>query len=180
MSNPPSPPRSYLTRNWWWVVPSGCLAVLLVSVAALAAFVWVVFAGVKTSDAYRLGFDRARYDCEVIEKLGGPIREGWWISGSVNVNGATGRADFSAPLRGAERDGTLFLTATKQLGKWTFEGLEVQVENSDERIDLLRGARRRCDPRSGASRPHHKKSERGRTSFLSRARPFPWLDWAPS
>jgi Cytochrome oxidase complex assembly protein 1 len=36
----------------------------------------------------------------VIEALGSPIKEGFFVSGNTNVNGASGEANLSIPISG--------------------------------------------------------------------------------
>jgi hypothetical protein len=141
----PERPRSWWERNWKWFVPVGCVALLLLAAAGVAALFALIMGAVRSSDAYALGFARARADCGVQQALGAPVRPGWWVGGSVHVTGPSGDADLSIPLRGETQSGTLYLTATKAAGRWTFELLEVEVEGGTERIDLLAGERPTCD-----------------------------------
>jgi hypothetical protein len=69
--------------------------------------------------------------------LGEPIELGFWISGSINISGPTGNADFSVPLSGPKGAGRLYIVGEKSAGKWSFDLLEVEIDGRDERIDLL-------------------------------------------
>ncbi len=140
----PERPRSWWQRNWKWFVPVGCVTLLVLAVASVAAIFTMVVGAMRSSDAYAQSFARARGDCEVQEALGAPIRAGWWVGGSVEVTGPSGHADLSVPLRGTTGTGTLFVTATKEAGRWTFELLEVEVAGRAERIDLVADDRPTC------------------------------------
>ncbi len=141
----PERPRSWWERNWKWFVPVGCATLLLLVAAAVAALFALILGAVRSSDAYAQGLARARGDCEVQRALGAPVAPGWWVGGSVNVTGPSGNADLSIPLRGSTGSGTLYLTATKAAGRWSFAVLEVEVAGRAERIDLRADGRARCD-----------------------------------
>ena len=131
---------SWWGRNWKWVVPLGCLSLVLLALGLVAAVFWLI----KSSGAYSEAIERARADCEVQTALGAPVLPGWSVSGSVNVSGPSGHAEFATPLRGTHRSGTLYVTATKTAGEWHFELLQVAPAGRTARIDLLPAGRKRC------------------------------------
>jgi hypothetical protein len=129
---PPPISQSWWQRNWVGVIGG---------LAALACFVGLVFLIVfgifKGSDAYADAIAHARSSPAVLHELGEPVEPGWWVSGSINITGATGSADFATTLRGPIGRGTLYVTAEKEAGRWKYRVLEVAVEGKSERIDLL-------------------------------------------
>ncbi|MGH8105652.1 MAG: cytochrome c oxidase assembly factor Coa1 family protein [Arenimonas sp.] len=128
---------SWWGRNWKWFVPTICFIAFL----AFCSFIGLIFYGVasamKSSDAYKIALDQARNSPEVTAAIGTPISEGFFTSGSVNVNGASGMADLAIPISGPKGKATIYLSATKSLGKWTFKDLVVEIEKDHARIDLL-------------------------------------------
>ena len=134
---PPPIPHTWWQRNWKWVVPVGVIGVL----AGIACFVGLIFLFVfgifKSSDAYSDAIAHARSSPAVVHELGEPIEPGWWVTGSINVTGPSGSADFATTLRGPVGRGTLYVTAEKQAGRWKYKILEVAVDGKTERIDLL-------------------------------------------
>ena len=142
-SYPPSgtpPPPGWWSRNWKWVVPTGCFTGCLASIALAftfgAAIVALVFGAFKSSDAYKTAVARAKAHPAVVEALGTPIEEGLFLSGKTNVNGPSGEADLSVPLSGPKGKGTLYVVATKTAGQWTYQTLVFEVAQSGHRIDL--------------------------------------------
>lgn len=131
-----NPPSSWLGRNWKWAVPLGCLTSVAGVVAFAAGIVVVVFGFIKRSDVFEYAVAKARSSPSVIESLGEPIEPGWYLSGSINVNGPSGNADIAVPLSGPRGKGTLFAVAIQKAGKWEYEVLEVELEVGGERIDL--------------------------------------------
>lgn len=129
--------RGWWSRNWKWFVPVGCLGLVLLAVLAAAGLFLAVLGGMKRSEVFQMALERTRSSPAAIEALGEPIEPGWWLSGSVNVSGPTGEASFAAPVSGPNGEGTLYVEAVKQAGEWRLTLLELEVQGTGERIDLL-------------------------------------------
>lgn len=128
----PAPPRSWWQRNWRWVVPAGCLSILVL----FALFFFAVF---RHTDVFQEAVARAEANRQVRAELGEPVREGWWVAGHIRATGPSGNAALSIPLKGSRKDGTLYAVAHKSAGRWTYDTLEVAVEGRPGRISLLVG-----------------------------------------
>jgi TonB family protein len=134
----PAPQRKgWWGRNWKWFVPTGCLVLIVGLVAFVAAVVLIAMTAIKSTDVYRQALARARTDAEVVEHLGEPIKDGWFVKGSVNTAGSHGYADFEIPVTGPKKKGTLYATALKEGGEWQFTTLELAVEGMEGRHSLL-------------------------------------------
>ena len=137
-SNPEAQPGpGWWSRNWKWFVPTGCLTILLLILAFCAAILLFVFGVLKSSDVYKTALARAKSDPAVIEALGQPIEEGWFMTGKTNVEGTSGEADIGIPISGPKGDATIYAVATKSAGRWKYTTLEVEVDGRAERINLL-------------------------------------------
>jgi len=97
----------------------------------------LVFSAVKSSDVYKDALARAKTHPAVIEALGSPVTEGFLVSGNTNVNGASGEANLSIPVSGPKGKGTIYVAATKSLGRWNYSGLVLEIAKTHQRIDLL-------------------------------------------
>jgi hypothetical protein len=137
MSEPVRQPKSWWSRNCLWVVPVGCLGLLILAAGFVVAIGAIVMGGIKSTEAYKEAVTQAQASPEVRTALGEPIQAGWFVQGKVNVTGPTGEADLSVPLSGPQGKGRLYLTAHKRAGRWEYEVLEVAVEGRAERIHLL-------------------------------------------
>ena len=123
----------------WIVLGFGvfsCICVLMVAVFA-GGLTGVVTGAVRSSEVYQYAMDSALNDPEVIDVLGEPINAGFFVQGSINVNGPTGEASLAIPLKGAERNGTLHVAADRIAGVWNYTMLEVAFDDLPRRIDLL-------------------------------------------
>ncbi len=105
------------------------------AVAFICVIVFAVFGMLKSSDAYKAAVARAKADSRVTSALGTPISEGWFVSGNTNVNGGSGQADLSIPIKGPKGSATIYAVATKSGGQWIYTRLTVQIPGQDE-IDL--------------------------------------------
>lgn len=124
------------SRNWKWFVPMGCLTFMVLIAGFVALLVLVVFGAMKSSDAYKEAVTQAKNNPAVIEALGSPIEEGWFVSGKTNVNGASGEADLAIAISGPKGSGTIYAVAEKSAGQWVFSTLQVEVKETGQRIDL--------------------------------------------
>lgn len=128
---------SWFSRNWKWLVPGGCLSALVVFGAFFALVLSIVFGSMKASDPYRLAMDRATVSPAVTQALGTPIKAGFFVSGNISVDGASGSADLEIPLSGPKGKGTVYVEAKKAVGQWTFSRLVFEAVETRQRFDLL-------------------------------------------
>ena len=106
-------------------------------VVFVGSIVLIVFSAMKSSDIYKDALARAKTHPAVIEALGSPVTEGLLVSGNTNVNGASGEANLSIPVSGPKGKGTIYVAATKSLGRWNYSGLVLEIAKTRQRIDLL-------------------------------------------
>ena len=137
---PPQPP-GWWSRNWKWFVPVGCLTGCLTLVVLIIVFAstiaLVVFGAIKSTDIYKDALARAKANAAVKAALGSPIEEGFFISGSTNVNGAAGEANLSIPISGPKGKGTIYVEAKKSGGEWNYSRLVVEIDKTQQKINLL-------------------------------------------
>jgi hypothetical protein len=137
MAVPTQPHNSWFARHWKSILSVGCLGLILLVAAFVGGIFLLVESSIKNSRAYTEAITRAQQSPLVLEKIGQPLKAGWFVSGSINVSGSSGNADFSIPLSGSKGKGKLYVVAKKSAGLWQFETLQVEVEGESQRIDLL-------------------------------------------
>ena len=128
--------RHWWGRNWKWFVPTGCLGILILAGSFVCLIMFIAFSAMKSSDAYQSALAKAKADPRVVNALGSPIKDGFFVSGKTNVSGSSGDADMTVPISGPKGTGTVYFVASKFAGEWTFSKLIVEVGNTRERIDL--------------------------------------------
>jgi Cytochrome oxidase complex assembly protein 1 len=128
--------KSWLQRNLLWVLPAGCLSIVIAFVGLVAALTFFVFATVRSHDIYRQSLALALADPRVIAQLGQPIETGWYVLGQIDVTPSTGDADLIIPIHGSKASGQIFATAKKSGGDWVYSKLSMAPESGRE-INLL-------------------------------------------
>ena len=110
---------------------------LLLVAAFVFVIIGIVFGAMKSSDAYKTALAKAKADARVVNALGSPITDGYFVSGKTNVSGTSGQADMTVPISGPKGKGTIYFVASKFAGEWTFSKLMVEVADTKQRIDLI-------------------------------------------
>ncbi|HEV2022139.1 MAG TPA: cytochrome c oxidase assembly factor Coa1 family protein [Terriglobales bacterium] len=135
----PVPQPNWWSRNWKWFVPAGCLTLILLFCLFLGLIITIVMGSIKSSDAYKQAVAKARANPTVVEKLGTPIAEGYFVSGNINVENDSGNADLQIPISGPKGKAVIHAVASKSAGKWEYSRLTVTIEGQPE-LDLLEPA----------------------------------------
>ncbi|MCA1618831.1 MAG: TonB family protein [Acidobacteria bacterium] len=133
---PAQQPKGCLGRNWKWMLPVGCLGLILGVVALVVGIFFFAMSAMKSSEVYQGGLKAAQAHPAANERLGEPIKDGWFVKGNINLNAAGGNANFEIPLSGPKKTGTLFVRAVSPDGTWMYERLDLAVEGG-ETISLL-------------------------------------------
>lgn len=134
-SIPPVPARGGAGK-WVLLGCGGCLGLLLLGGAAVAAIFFFVFGALKKSDVYVESVRRAQASPEIQQAIGTPVEPGWMLQGSLSTTNGDGTADLTIPLEGPKGEATLRVKATKRAGgNWQYS--EMQATLPDNRsIDL--------------------------------------------
>ena len=119
-------------RNW---IIAGLVAVVVLLVAIGVGVFFFIMSMLKGSDVYREALARVNASAQATQILGLPIEAGFPM-GSIHISGPSGEAELSIPVHGSLRRGTIYLEARKEMGKWNYERIELEVDGRDERIDL--------------------------------------------
>jgi hypothetical protein len=123
-------PRHGWARRHWKSILAAWLALAL-SGAALA------FIMLRDSEATRLSVTTAEANPSLSEQLGRPLKTGWFISGSIQVQSGSGHAELAIPISGPRGSGTIYSEARKQAGLWHLLTLQFGMAGGSERLDLL-------------------------------------------
>ena len=129
--------KNWLERNWKWLVPVSVFTLLALLAAVIFVFVLFVVSMVKSSDAYALAMQTARANPALTAAFGSPIEEGFFTTGNISVNDASGKADLSIPISGSKASGTLYVKAEKSLGRWSISQMVAEVDGTGNRISLI-------------------------------------------
>jgi len=98
-----------------------------------------VFGMIKSSEPYKHAVAQAQASPQVTTAIGTPVEPGFMAGGTYNVNNNNGSADLVIPVKGPKGSGTIFVTATKTNGVWTYQTLDFLQAGAQQRIDLKGG-----------------------------------------
>lgn len=116
-------------RKWarWGV------GLIVLSVAALVAVFVSVSSAIKQSQPYTLAQAKLAHNPEVVQALGEPLQTGTPM-GHLEVSGPTGHASLSFGVEGPKGQGTAYVEATKDLGRWRIDRMALDVDATGQRI----------------------------------------------
>jgi TonB family protein len=117
--------KGCLGRNWKWMLPVGCLGLLLGVAALIGGIVFVAMSAIKSSEVYKGALGVVQTHPAATERLGQPITDGWFVSGNIKFDGTGGNADFAIPVSGPKGSGTLHVRAVNPDGAWMYERLDL-------------------------------------------------------
>lgn len=130
--------KSWFSRNWKWVLPTGgCLLAIVLIVAFAGSLIWGVTSLMSDSQAYQDAMEEATNNPKVLSLLGEPIETDGMSGGSINYSNGYGTAKLTIPIKGPNGKGTIRVEGSGVKENWTYEKMEVFIVKSDEIIDLL-------------------------------------------
>ena len=123
-------------HHWKISIALAVIAGVLLISAFCMAVVGLTFGIMKKSGAYQHAVAAARADVDVVDSLGMPIEEGFFVMGQIELTNDSGYANLSIPIEGPKGKATIYAEADKSRGQWSFHTLEVMVEDTGEWIHL--------------------------------------------
>jgi hypothetical protein len=137
-TTPPAlPGKNWFERNWKWVVPSGCLTIIVLLLGFAAGIFAIVELSFRSSDVYTQALTQAQANPQVSDKIGRPLNAGWFATGEINIHNDSGDADITIPISGPKGKGWIYAVAKKKAGVWRYETLKVEVDGQEDQINLL-------------------------------------------
>lgn len=141
MNDRPHP--GWWSRNWKWFVPTGCLSLILLAGLLLFGVIALGVKGVSSlmgsSEPVRHAVTLAEANPAAVAALGTPIQPGMMMNGSLQTSNDSGHADLSIPLKGPKGEGRVYIKGDREVGRWSYSLIELSIDASGERIDLLGG-----------------------------------------
>ncbi|WP_442264626.1 cytochrome c oxidase assembly factor Coa1 family protein [Tenacibaculum sp. ZS6-P6] len=133
--------KSWLGRNWPWVLPvgccSGCLIMILVFVFGFGAVIFGVVNEFVDSSPLDEVTEIAKQNRRVAELLGNDIESKGFPNGNISIKNDGGEVDFSIQIVGEKGEGTLVVKGIRVDKKWVYEDLYVLIKETGEQINLL-------------------------------------------
>ncbi len=132
---PQAQQKGCIGRHWKWMLPVGCLGLVVGAVALIGGIVLVAMSAIKSSEVYKGALGVAQTHPAAAERLGQPIKDGWLVQGNINYGAGGGNANFDIPVSGPKNSGTLHVSAVNPDGAWMYQKLDLVV--GGETVSLL-------------------------------------------
>lgn len=130
--------KSWFSRNWMWVVPTGgCLTVIVLILLGIGATIFGVSKILTSSAPYEYAVEQASNNTQVIELLGNPVETAGIMQGKISTTNNSGQVDIKIPLKGSKEKGSVTIKGYKTDGEWTYEELYVLIKETNEKVNLL-------------------------------------------
>jgi len=130
--------KSWFSRNWIWVVPTGgCLVIILLFVFGIGAAIFGVSKMFTGSAPYEYAVEQASTNPRVIEILGEPVETAGIMQGNISLKNDSGEVAIKIPLKGPNGKGSVTIKGDKTDGEWVYEELYVLIKETNEKINLL-------------------------------------------
>ena len=131
---PVQPPAKSSGCGKWLLI--GCGVVVVLGAIAACVITFGVFYAIKKTDVYKMARDKVTTDARVNAALGAPVEAGFWVTGSVNIDGSGGTANVKFPVSGSKLGAKVNAEATIENGAWVFKQLLVHPDSGPD-IDVL-------------------------------------------
>ena len=119
-----------------WAIAGVLVWIVVIGLVAATAFGLVSM--LRDSDVYRMALAKVQANEAAMRMLGAPI-EGGIPMGSINISGPSGEAQLAIPVAGRQSKGTVYVEATRSMGQWRLDRIELEIEGEEKRIDLNSG-----------------------------------------
>ena len=129
------PRKGWWSRNWGWVLPLGCLSMVLSCGCLAMLFGGLAYKALGDSPVKAEALERAQNSPEVRAALGTPVEAGMMRQFSFKSGSAGGSADLLIPLKGPQGEGLLRAQAFKMGDRWHYTTLSVELPEGT--VDLL-------------------------------------------
>jgi hypothetical protein len=126
------PRKSWWGRNWFWVVPLGCLTPLMLMAGCGVAMFVGVMSLLKSSDVYTQSLAAVQGDPRVAAALGEPIEPSFFLQGNINYMNDGGDANITYSVSGPKGTASVHAVATRAAGVWTYQTHDVQLPNGEK------------------------------------------------
>ena len=130
--------KSWMSRNWGWLLGGGCLLAIIIVALVIGGAIWGISKSIGESEPYTHAYEIAIQNEDVKTALGEPI-ETSFVGSNTKYNYSNGetKIEMTIPLKGSKNDGFIHVLGTKVDGIWDYSKLYVDVTNDDEDINLL-------------------------------------------
>lgn len=108
----------------------------LVVCGVIGGVVYGIFSKIKTVEEYTCGLKTAKSDRRVIEMLGEPISDAFFVTPNIEISGSKRDVQFQVPLSGPKGSGDLIVVSYRDSFRSDFQAV---LSKDGERTVIYRG-----------------------------------------
>jgi len=125
-------------KNVGKIIGFGCLALAVAGVIGFGCLIFGVTKLLKSNAPYKDSIAAAQSNPDVIDALGEPVKPGFFLTGSLNINNGVGDVSFQIPVSGPNGSGTILVEGDRPSGSsnWNYTTWELDVKGSSDPIPL--------------------------------------------
>ncbi|MBL4851876.1 MAG: hypothetical protein JKY90_06310 [Gammaproteobacteria bacterium] len=114
-----------------WSIAGGII------VFVILPLVFFSISNMLKGDAFNLSLETIKSNTEVTELLGSPIEHGFFVTGSIQIGGGSGKAILYYTVIGPKGEAEAYVIAEKEMGKWVLRELIVYEEEHKRKIIII-------------------------------------------
>lgn len=119
-----------------WTVFGALLWAMTLAVVGVAFVLFLLFGNLmRTSAPVTMALERLQNNPQAVALLGEPIKPGFPM-GSLIQDGVQGCALLHVSVTGSRAEGTIYIDATRDFGKWRLNRLELETDENAPRLNL--------------------------------------------
>ncbi|TVR01628.1 MAG: hypothetical protein EA398_09400 [Deltaproteobacteria bacterium] len=140
---PPSPhdspprPESGVSRKVLWMLPLGCVTLLVLMTAVIGGLIFFVFGAMRSSTPWVEAVEMAAEHPNVTGFTGEPLTDGLFASGSLSRSGDGGQVDLRVPVSGPRGSGAVHIVGERVAGEWRYRHAIFTSSDGGIQVDLL-------------------------------------------
>lgn len=119
-----------LTQRKW---AKAAVILFLFMIPIIFVMIFSVNNLIKESEPYKMSFEMAGNNPDVIKFIGSPIDSGL-VSGNLKTSGPDGHANLSYKIEGEKGSGKVFVESLMKMGNWSINCLEVQMPDKSRTV----------------------------------------------
>ncbi len=130
--------KSWWKRNWKWVVPTGgCLGLIVLILIFAGSLFFGITSLMADSDGYKTAMMRAKDNEQLVTLIGEPMETNGMTGGSINNSNGFKSVALTIPIKGPHGEATIRVEGEGVGDNWTYQVMNVYVDNEDTIINLL-------------------------------------------
>ena len=118
-----------MKKGYFLHIPFAIIAGIAVCIGAIFGILAIIFGMLKANPAYRMGMEMAKNDPAVNALLGSPIKDGFFVGGSVmSSEYCCATANLETSISGPKAHGTFSIYGlAHEDGSWTLEDATIRI-----------------------------------------------------